>query len=129
MRGVHISRFHFTFAVTLYITTDRVSYIFVGGCWSFVLTTICVYHVTSYVHLRFNSGFLGFLGFQDDEDDKGKVPPSVKRELLKAQRALRNDDYSTAEECYHQALFSLNSSELSETQAYIEARAVTLDKV
>ena len=74
------------------------------------------------------TGFFGLLKSEDEGDDE-KVPPSVKRQLLKAQRALRNEDYGGAERAYHNALKLLATSEHASTQPYIEARAVTLDKV
>ena len=74
------------------------------------------------------TGFFGLLKSEDEGDDE-KVPPSVKRQLLKAQRALRNEDYGGAERAYHDALKLLATSEHASTQPYIEARAVTLDKV
>ncbi len=68
-------------------------------------------------------------GFRDDEDEEGKVPLSVKRELLYAQRAHVSGDYSTAEQRYHDALHLLDSSEAAQSRVFLEARAVTLDKV
>ena len=69
------------------------------------------------------------LGIHDDEEEEGKVPLSVKRELLKAKRAQANSDFITAEESYHKALQLLGTSEHDQTQVYVEARAVTLDLV
>ena len=57
------------------------------------------------------------------------MPASVKQHLLKAQRALRDGDYEGAEKAYHDALRRLGTSEYANSQAYIEARAVVLDKV
>ena len=74
-------------------------------------------------------GILGLVGIHDDEDEEGKVPLPVKRELLKAKRAQASSDYSTAEGCYHKALQLLATSEHAQTQAYVEARAVTMDLV
>ena len=75
---------------------------------------------------RFTTGFLGL--FKHEEDGK-QVPPSVKRKLLKAQRALRNEDYRGAERAYHDALELLAHSKYASAQPYLEARAVTLDKM
>ena len=77
-------------------------------------------------------GILGLFGFGSKEEEEAgkKVPPSIKRQLLKAQRALRNGtDYNEAERAYHKALELLAVSIHSSSQAYQEARAVTLDKV
>lgn len=71
-------------------------------------------------------GILGFLWGKDEED---KVPRSIKRQLGKAQRAHRKGNYTTANVAYHKVLKSLATSEHSNTQAYIEARAMVLDKV
>ncbi len=68
-------------------------------------------------------------GKGEEEDEEEKVPPSVKRQLLLAQRALRERDFPGAEAAYHRALQLLGGSEHAESRAYIEARAVTLDKV
>ena len=57
------------------------------------------------------------------------MPAFVKRKLLTAQRALREGDYEAAGGAYHDALKRLATSEHSSAQAYIEARAVVLDKV
>ena len=53
----------------------------------------------------------------------------MKSHLKKAQRALRNGDYDAADRAYHRALKRLVGSEHANAQAYIEARAVVLDKV
>ncbi len=53
----------------------------------------------------------------------------MKRELLKAQKAHSNGDYSTADQCYHSALHLLSSTEHAQNQTYLEAKAVTMDKV
>lgn len=75
----------------------------------------------------FFSGILGlFWGGRDEED---QVPASIKQLLLKAQRALRDEKYDVAGEAYHKALTRLGTSEHASAQAYIEARAVVLDKV
>ena len=73
------------------------------------------------------SGFLGLLWSGRDKEDE--VPAYIKHQLLKAQRALREGDHETAGEAYHRALKRLASSEYATSQAYIEARAVVLDKV
>lgn len=62
-------------------------------------------------------------------DEKDKVPASVKQQLLKAQRALREGKYEVAGKAYHNALRRLGTSEHASAQAYVEARAVVLDKV
>jgi len=62
-------------------------------------------------------------------DEEDRVPPAVKRQLTKAQRALREGDYDSAGRAYHNALRKLATSEHANAQAYIEARAVVLDKV
>jgi tetratricopeptide (TPR) repeat protein len=72
-------------------------------------------------------GVFGLLWKGRDKEDK--VPASVKQHLLKAQRALRDGDYEAAEEAYHDALRRLATSEYADAQAYIEARAVVLDKL
>ena len=72
-------------------------------------------------------GILGlFWGGQDKED---VVPSYIKHQLLRAQRALRDGDYTQAEDCYHRALHRLATSTYAQSQPYIEARAVVLDKV
>ena len=71
----------------------------------------------------------GFLGLFKHEEDGEQVPPSIKRKLLKAQRALRNEDYRGAERVYHDALELLAHSKYASAQPYLEARAVTLDKM
>ena len=48
---------------------------------------------------------------------------------MKAQRALRNEDYREAERVYHDALELLATSKYAGAQPYLEARAVTLDKM
>lgn len=68
-------------------------------------------------------------GIFGDKDDGSKVSPSVKRQLLKTNRALRKGDYSQAEKASHKALSLLMNSEHTEKQAYLEARAVVMDKV
>lgn len=70
---------------------------------------------------------LGIIFGGRDEDQK--VPPYVKRQLIKAQRALRDGDYVAASKAYHRALERLAGSEYAQTQGFIEARAVVLDKV
>ena len=60
------------------------------------------------------------------ETEKTKCRPLSK---LKAQRALRDGDYEGAEKAYHDALRRLGTSEYANSQTYIEARAVVLDKV
>ena len=73
---------------------------------------------------------LGVLGILwGDRDKEDTVPPYIKRQLLKAQRALRDDNYPAASKAYHSALERLASSQFAESQVYIEARAVVLDKV
>ncbi len=66
---------------------------------------------------------------EEEEEGEGEVPPSVKRYLLLAQRALREGDYSNAETACHRALELLATSEYAGLRVFIEARAVTLDKV
>lgn len=77
------------------------------------------------------SAFFGLFGGSRDEeeDDPTKVPPSVKRYLLKAQRYRRNSDYPQAERACHKALEILATSRHSTLQAYIEGRAYVLDTV
>ena len=57
------------------------------------------------------------------------MPLAVKSQLKKARRALRDGDYNAADRAYHRALKRLAGSEHANAQAYIEARAVVLDKV
>ena len=76
----------------------------------------------TYVH----SGIFGLLWSKDEEE---KVPVYIKYQLLKAQRAIRKDDFDSAEKAYHRALRRLATSQYASSQAYLEARAVTLDKV
>jgi tetratricopeptide (TPR) repeat protein len=64
-----------------------------------------------------------------DRDKEDTVPPYIKSQLLKAQRSLRDGDYTAASEAYHRALKRLATSQFAETQPYIEARAVVLDKL
>ena len=64
-----------------------------------------------------------------EKDDGSIVSASVKRQLLKANRALRLGDYGQAEKASHKALSLLMNSEHTEKQAYLEARAVVMDKV
>ena len=90
--------------------------LWVHGQWRFYCGVFC--HLT---------GVFGSLWKGHDKEDK--VPASVKQHLLKAQRALRDGDYEAAEEAYHDALRRLATSEYADAQAYIEARAVVLDKV
>jgi hypothetical protein len=65
----------------------------------------------------------------EDDDDGSTVKPSVKRQLLKADRALMRNDYSKAEAACHRALALLANSKHAEKQLYLEARAVTMAKV
>ena len=64
-----------------------------------------------------------------EKDDGSKVSASVKRQLLKTNRALRLGDYGQAEKASHKALSLLMNSEHTEKQVYLEARAVVMDKV
>lgn len=75
--------------------------------------------------------FFGLLGSDsdDDGDDPTKVPPSVKRYLLKATRYRRSGAYQRAERACHQALEILAKSKHSSSQTYTEARAYVLDTV
>lgn len=72
-------------------------------------------------------GVLGLLWGGKDKEDI--VPPYIKHQLLKAQRTLRDGDYKRAEDYYHRALRRLATSPYAQSQPYIEARAVVLDKV
>ena len=84
-----------------------------------------MYHAykTSYNH----SGFLGLLWGDGDKQDA--VPQYIKRQLLKAERAMREGDYVAAGGAYHRALGRLGQSQFADSQVYLEARAVVLDKV
>ena len=73
--------------------------------------------------------FFGLLGSDPDDDDPTKVPPSVKRYLLKAHRYRRSGAYQRAERACHQALKVLATSKHSSSQAYTEAKAYVLDAV
>ena len=80
--------------------------------------------------------FLAFFGLfgsdssgDDDDDDPTKLPPSVKRYLLKAHGYRRSGGYQRAERECHQALEVLAASKHSTSQAYIEGRAYILDTV
>ncbi len=66
---------------------------------------------------------------EEEEDDGKKVSRSAKRQLLKAERALQSGDYAKAEKACHSALGILMKSEHAENRVYLEARAVTMDKV
>ncbi len=73
-------------------------------------------------------GFWG--GKEEEEDDDGnKVSPSIKRQLLKADRALMNSNYHQAEKVCHKAMALVMDSKHAEKRAYLEARAFIMDKV
>ena len=83
------------------------------------------------IHTYFIIIFLAFFGLlgDDNDDDPTKVPPSVKRLLLKAHRYRTSGAYQRAERACHQALKILSTSKHSMSQAYIEGRAYVLDTV
>ena len=63
------------------------------------------------------------------KDNANEVGKTVKRELLRAERAAQRGRYDKAEKSCHRALGLLMNSEHAEQRAYLEARAVTMDKV
>lgn len=66
---------------------------------------------------------------KEEEEDGTKVTHSVKQQLLTAERALQRGQYKKAEKACHTALAKLMTSDHSEKKAYLEARAITMDKV
>ena len=95
---------------------------FHGTCmYYYTMCTTCVYYSLAFFGL--------FGGGSDDDDDPTKVPPSVKRYLLKAHRYRRSGAYQRAERACHQALEILATSKHSSSQIYTEARAYVLDTV
>lgn len=103
-----------------YLCLGQLPYNFIGQLQYNFIGLVSIYFTST--------GLLGLFKREDESGDE-KVPPSVKRQLLKAQRALRSEDYGGAERAYHSALKLLATSEYTSTQPYLEARAVTLDKV
>ena len=62
-------------------------------------------------------------------NDGTKIKRSIMRQLVKAERAHQKSRYVLAEKACHKALAGLVNSEHAEKRVYLEARAVTMDKV
>ena len=62
-------------------------------------------------------------------DEDTKVIRSVKKNLYKAEKALKKGSYSQAERACHAAMGILGSSKNAEKQVYLEAAAIVMDKV
>ena len=106
----------------------------VASCLSCALccgySTPCIY--SSAVGIFFCAAIYGIFGVTKEEEDDGdgsSVSPSIKRQLLKANRALKRRNYVRAEKACHQAMALLANSKHAQRQPYIEASAIVMDKV